>query len=95
MDNSATGAICNERSMFAGRFTPTLVTLITAEGTKQHTNMVETLCTTFITDDGTSHSYDVPGVVYDPDSPHNLIDIPFLAKYFVLHKLKVMMTATG
>jgi len=67
--------------MFTGRFTPSLVTWITAEGTKQHTKMVGTLHTTFTACDGTYHSYDVPGVVYDPDSPHNLIGIPFLAKY--------------
>ena len=82
MDNSATGAICNERTMFIGRFTPTRVTLITAEGTKQHTKMVGTIRVIFTTDEGTSNTYDVPGVVYDQDSPHNLIGIPFLAKYF-------------
>ena len=84
MDCSATGAICNERSMFAGRFTPTLVTLITAEGTKQHTKIVGTLPTIFTTDEGAFHSYDipVPGVVHDPDLYQNLIGIPFLANHF-------------
>jgi hypothetical protein len=31
---------------------------------------------------GESHQYDIPGALYDPESPFNLLGIPFLSKYF-------------
>lgn len=68
--------------MFTGRFTPTIVTLVTAEGEKEHTKMVGTLRVTVHDNSGTPFTYDIPGVVYDKDSPHSLLGVPFLAKYF-------------
>ena len=82
MDNSATGAICNERSMFVGSLEPHKLKLVTAQGTKSHKKHVGTLHVVFTDDDGKEHTYDIPGVVYDPESPHNLLGIPFLAKFF-------------
>ncbi len=31
---------------------------------------------------GKTWSYDIPDVVYDPESPYSLLGIPFLGKYF-------------
>ncbi len=33
-------------------------------------------------DAGKTWSYDIPDVVYDPESPYSLLGIPFLGKYF-------------
>ncbi len=33
-------------------------------------------------DEGKPWSYDIPDVVYDPESPYSLLGIPFLGKYF-------------
>ncbi len=33
-------------------------------------------------DKGKTWSYDIPDVVYDPESPYSLLGIPFLGKYF-------------
>ena len=82
MDNLATGGIYNIRSMFVGKFEPQVVELTTANGVSEKKQMVGTIWVAFRDDEGTSHTYDIPRVVYDPDSPHNLLGIPFLAKYF-------------
>ena len=36
-------------------------------------------------DSGTTLTYDLPEVVYDPDSPYSLLSIPFLSKFFAKH----------
>ena len=33
-------------------------------------------------DNGKEITYDVPGVVYDPDSPYSILGIQFLSKLF-------------
>jgi hypothetical protein len=81
IDNSATGAICNELSLFVGSFAQQLVSIETAEGTFTKQRNIETLRLVLNGDAGSQHSYDVPGVV-DPDSPFILLGIPFLRKFF-------------
>ena len=85
IDNSATGNICNVRKLFVGTLTPTKVTLETADGLTTKTKFVGTMRLTLTCDGNENHTYDVPGCVFDPDSPINLIGIPFLGKYFGSH----------
>ncbi len=33
-------------------------------------------------DAGKNWSYDIPDIVYDPESPYSLLGIPFLGQYF-------------
>ena len=85
IDNSATGAICRERSLFVGPFQQINLSVGTAHGIKSSTKHKGTLRLVLTDDDGNDHSYDVPDVVYDPDSPYSLLGIPFLAAYFAKH----------
>ncbi|KAL7546945.1 LOW QUALITY PROTEIN: hypothetical protein ACHAWF_014538, partial [Thalassiosira exigua] len=64
------------------KFTPHMIQLTTAQGVCARQQMVGTIRITIRDDEGDLHQYDIPGVVYDPDSPHSLIGIPFLAKNF-------------
>ena len=77
IDNSATDAICNERSLFVGIFKQQLVSIKTAEGTFTKQRIIGTLRLVLKNDAGSKHSYDMPGVVYDLDSPFSLLGIPF------------------
>jgi len=82
IDNSATGAICNDKSRFLSDLQPHNVTVETASGLETKLNHVGILRLELEDDNGTKHSYDVPGVVYDPDSPYCLLGIPFLSEFF-------------
>ena len=82
IDNSATGIICNIRKLFVCPLVPTQVTLETAEGLTTKTKFVGTLRLITTCDKNDNHSYDIPNSIYDPDSPINLIGIPFLGDYF-------------
>ena len=82
IDNSATGGICNEKSLFVGPFKDHSITTETANGTETKIKKVGTLHLQLTDDRGVNHIYDVPGVVYDPDSPYSLLGIPFLSKFF-------------
>eukprot|EP00956_Cyclotella_meneghiniana_P040853 scaffold207340_cov112-Cyclotella_meneghiniana.AAC.1 len=35
-----------------------------------------------IDDTGDKHQYDIPGALYDPESPFNLLGVSYLSKYF-------------
>lgn len=83
IDNSATGAICNESSLFVGTFKKHTIALATADGVTELTKNVGTLRLVLRNDAGKDHTNDVPGVVYDPDSPYSLLVIPFLGALFV------------
>ena len=82
IDNSATGIICNVRKLFVGPLTPTRVTLETAEGQTTKTKYVGKLRLVLTDDAHKHHSYDVTGCVFDPDSPINILGVPFLGKHF-------------
>ena len=82
IDNWATGNICNVQKLFVGPLTPTKVTLETADGLTTKTKFVGTMRLTLTCDGNENHTYDIPECVFDPDSPINLIGIPFLGKYF-------------
>ncbi len=67
---------------FVGDFENQKVTLITAEGKTTTIKKVRTICFVLKDDAGKNWSYDIPVVVYDPESPYSLLGIPFLGRYF-------------
>jgi hypothetical protein len=85
VDNCATCIICNDKSMFVGDLTPSNSEVLTSNG--QNVPALEGTLRISITDDqGVPHQYDIPGALYDPESPFNLLGIPFLSQYFGDHK---------
>ena len=82
IDNSATGIICNVRKLFVGPLQPTRVTLETAEGLTTKTKYVGTMRLVLTDDARKHHTYNVPDCVYDPDSPINILGVPFVGKFF-------------
>ena len=82
MDNCATAIICKHRRLFTGKFTPTSVTLETAEGTSTKTHLVGSLRLVLTDDCNEHHSYVVPNCVFDPDTPMNIFGIPALGAFF-------------
>ena len=84
-DNSATGIICNVRKLFIGPLVPTKITLETAEGLSTKTKFVGTMQLILTDDANTHHEYNIKDCVYDPESPINILGIPFLGKHFGDH----------
>jgi hypothetical protein len=82
INNSANGGISNIKSMFVGDFERQIVTLVTAYGRTTTVKLAGTIRLVFKDDTGKTWSYDIPDVVYDPESPYSLLGIPFLSKYF-------------
>jgi hypothetical protein len=68
--------------MFVGDFERHRVTLVTAYGRTTTKKLVGTIHLVLKDDKEKSWSYDIPDVVYDPESPYSLLGIPFLGKYF-------------
>ena len=68
--------------MFVGDFEYQTVTLITAEGKIMTVKKVGTICLVLKDNSGKNWSYNIPDIIYDPESPHSLLGIPFLGKYF-------------
>jgi hypothetical protein len=68
--------------MFVGDFERHSVTLVAAYGRTTTIKLVGTVCFVLKDDKGMPWSYDIPDVVYDPESPYSLLGIPFLGKYF-------------
>ncbi|KAL7531889.1 hypothetical protein ACHAXR_006612 [Thalassiosira sp. AJA248-18] len=74
--------ISNVRKLFIGPLVPTRVTLETAEGLTTKTKFVGKMCLVLTDDANNNHTYEVPGCVFDPDSPINILGVPFLGKFF-------------
>eukprot|EP00956_Cyclotella_meneghiniana_P001276 scaffold1377_cov23-Cyclotella_meneghiniana.AAC.1 len=67
--------------MFIGELSPSRSEVHTSNG--QNTPALEGTIRLVLTDDaGDQHQYDIPGVLYDPESPFNLLGVPYLSKYF-------------
>ena len=82
VDNSATAIISNERRLFHGHLTPTRVTLETADGVSTKTQLVG-ICRLILTGNSNiHHTYDVPGCVFDPATPINILGVPALGTFF-------------
>ncbi len=70
-DNSATGYICNNKSLFSGELVPSIYIVGAAMGTTKPTLMgMVILCTT--DDNGKTHSFTLTHVNYMPKLPVNL-----------------------
>ena len=82
INNSANSGICNIKSMFVGDFERHRVTLVTTHGRTTTKKLMGTIRLFLKDDGGKTWSYDIPDVVYDPESPYSLLGIPFLGKYF-------------
>ena len=81
VDNCATCIICNDKSMFVGELKRSTSEVVTSNG--QNTpKQVGTIRIVLTDDGGTTHQYDIPGALYDPESPFNLLGIPYLSKFF-------------
>ena len=82
IDNSATAIISNMRKLFTGPLVPTKVTLETAEGGSTRTKLVGSICLVLTDNSNHNHVYIVPGCVYDPGSPLNILGVPALGTFF-------------
>ena len=69
VDNSATAIICSERKLFTGHLSLMSITLETAEGMSVSTKSVGVLRLVLTDNSNKYHTYDVPGCVYEPESP--------------------------
>ena len=82
IDKYATAIISNEHKLFTGPLVPTKVTLETAEGVSTETKLVGPI-RLFLTDSSNQdHVYIVPGCVYDPYTPLNILVVPALGSFF-------------
>ena len=81
IDNSATAIISNERRFFKGSLVTTKVTLETAEGISTDTKLVGSIRLVLTDNSNENHVYIVPGCVYQPGSPLNILGVPALGKF--------------
>ncbi len=81
MDNSATCIICNDQTQFIGnlQYQQSEISTSQATGVSEY---VGTIRLHLIDDSGQTFQYDIPGAVYDPNSPFNICGIPYLGKFF-------------
>ena len=82
VENSATAIICNLRKVFTGKLIPTKIMLETADGTSASTKLVGIILLVLTDDKKEHHAYNIPGCVYDTDSPINILGIPALGNKF-------------
>ena len=82
IDNSTTAIISNERKLFTGPLVPTKVTLETSKGVSTKTKLVGPIRLVLTYDSNQNHAYIVPGCVYNPDTPLNILGVPALGSFF-------------
>ena len=81
-DNSATAIIRNECRRFHGNLIPTRVMPETAEGVSTKTQLVG-ICRLVLTNNkNINYTYDVPGCVFDPSKPINILGVPAPGTFF-------------
>ena len=81
IDNSATCIIYNDRSQFVGPLRVQQTSVETTHGTA-NSSYAGTIAIRLTTDEGEMFEYHVPNAIYDPNSPFNILGIPFLGDYF-------------
>jgi len=80
-DNSATGHICKDKSLFTGDLVPSIFEVGSATGISTPTLMGMGILQ--LTDDeGITHSFKFTNVNYLPDSPVNLLSLRRLAELY-------------
>ena len=82
VDNPATAIISNKQILSHGHLTPTRVTLETADGVSTKTQLVRS-CRLVLTDNkNKNYTSDVPGCMFDPETPINILGVPDLGTFF-------------
>ncbi len=80
LDNSATCIICNDRSQFVGNLRAQESSVETSHGTACF-DYVSTIRICLTTDDGMTMEYHIPSAINAPDSPFNILGIPFFGSF--------------
>ena len=80
-DNSATGHICNDMTLFHGPLVSSLIEVSTATGSTNKLNM-GTVVLTLTDDDGVEHTFTLQRVIHMPHSPVNMLSTRKLAEQF-------------
>ncbi len=80
IDNSVTCIICNDRAQFIGNLRAEKLSVETTHGSAS-TNYVGTISLTLTTDDGEKLQYHIPDAIYNPNSPFNILGIPFFGRF--------------
>jgi hypothetical protein len=80
-DNSATGHICKDKSLFTGDLVPSIFEVGSATGISTPT-LMGTVVLRLTDDEGVTHSFEFTNVNYLPDSPVNLLSLRRLAELY-------------
>ena len=80
-DNSATGHICNDKSLFHGPMIPSEYNVGSATGTSEP-NLMGTVMLWVTDNEGVEHTFALKDCVYLPQSPVNLLSTRRLAEQF-------------
>jgi hypothetical protein len=80
-NNSATGHICNDKSLFSGELVPSIYIVGTATGSSKLT-LMGTVILHLTYDNGAMHTFTLTHVNYMPKSPVNLLSTRVLSKQF-------------
>jgi hypothetical protein len=80
INNSATCIICNDRSQFVGnlRAQESSVEILHGTACSNYVGMI-LICLTM--DEGMTMEYTIPSATYAPDSPFNILGIPFFGSF--------------
>jgi hypothetical protein len=81
INNSATCIICNDSSQFVGPLRVQHTSVETTHSTASSA-YAGTIAIRLTTDAGQTFKYHVPNAISDPNSPFNVLGIPFLGDYF-------------
>ena len=80
-DNSATGHICNDASMFHGELIPSVYGVATASGTSNSLKM-GTVILWLRDDEGVEHTFTLKECIYMPSSPVNILSTRRLSEHY-------------
>ena len=80
-DNSATGHVCNSKSMYHGPMVPSIYAISTATGCSDEL-LMGTVVLTLRCDEGTEHTFVLKNVVYMESSPVNILSTRRLSELF-------------
>jgi hypothetical protein len=82
VDNSATFIIANEWSLFIWNLVPVQVQVNTTKASQVRHHYEGTIRLELVHDANVTHTYDLTGMIHDPSSTYNLLEIPKLADFF-------------
>ena len=81
VNNLETGIIINVQKLLVGTLIPKIVTLETDELLRSSKKNVGSMCLVLTDNANKHHTYDIPEYEYNPESPINIIGVPYLGKY--------------